>query len=268
MEMKINAQIQQKKYKETNAEIFYKVYVKPIKDALFLSNITGSELKVLHAISSCINSESKAFPSQRYISKLTNLSVSTVSRTVVKLRTKVFLGEPILQVEKKKEQGNKFTNNRYILSPKVGIKFGVSNPNEGLHKTIPHLSPTNKNKTYNENNILKKNQTVTSLKKVDFSQYTQSLRKPYNSEIQKDKDFLFYAKLLAKEDKFFNGNIDYAQRSLIRNIQDMGLENWKDLIKNLANHPSPFGLLQHIRFCVSQKRLSYEEAWKEWNEKH
>lgn len=261
-------QTKKKIYKETDSSIFYKVYVRPIKDDLFLSIITGTELKVLHAISSCINSESKAFPSQKYISKLTNLSVSTVSRVVVKLRTNPFLGEPILQVEKKKERGNKFTNNRYILSPQIGIKFGANRQNDRLHKTITHVSPTNKNKTYNKNNILNKNQTVSSFKKVNFSQYTQFLQKPYNSEIQKNEDFLFYAELLAKEDKFFKGDIGYAQKSLARNIQDMGLENWKDLVKNLANHPNPLGLLQHIRFYISQNKLSYKEAWKEWNDKH
>lgn len=233
---------QKKEYKEVDQNLFFKVSIKVIKEGYLLPSLSGSELKALLAIASFINNQSQAYPSQIYISSITGLSVSTISKSVQRLSKK-----GLLEIRKEFAEGNKFTNNRYVLSNKSGISFGnYSN----VRETVSQEVQTKKNNTNNNNQILNNNQVVSSFKK----------------KIEMEDEFSFYSKLISK-DKYFDGDIEHAERTLRKNIKDMGDENWKDLMKILQNHPDPRGLLNHIRYFVSQEGLTYQQAWDEWNKK-
>lgn len=233
---------QKKEYKEVDPNLFFKVRIKVIKEDCLLSNLSGSELKALFAIASFINNQSQAHPSQRNLSRITGLSISTISKNVQSLSKK-----GLLKINKDFAEGNKFTNNRYVLSNKSGISFGnYSN----VQNIVSQELQTKKNNTNNKNQILKNNQVVSSFKKG----------------IEMEEDFSFYSKLIS-QDKYFDGDIKHAERALRKNIKDMGYENWKDLTKILQNHPNPLKLLNHIRYFVSQAGLTYQQAWDEWNKK-
>lgn len=257
--------IQKREYKITDPNLFFRVKIKVIKDDLLLSFLSGSELKVVFAIASFIDDENKAYPSQKYLAKLTGLSVSSVSRNVSKLSSKKFLGQSILRIIREKEKGNKFENNRYYLSPQIGMSFGSTNKQTQNH--IVHKEQTNNNNTKNKNKILKKNNTVISSKKKVLDTSSKSIQVHELLTEEEEETFSFYAKVISK-DKPFEGDIEYAQRVLAKNIEALGLENWKNLTKILRNHPKPIEVLNHIRYCISQKGLTYKEAWKEWDSKH
>lgn len=259
--------IQKREYKITDPNLFFQVKIKAIKEDLFLSSLNGNELKVVLAIASFINHQNKAYPSQKYLSRLTGLSVSTVSRNVSKLSSKKFQGEYVLQTVKEREKGSRFGNNRYYLSPKIGISFGSVDYKTKIQKSVEQNHQTNKNNTLNKNQILKKNNKVISSKKKVLNTIPKSTQVHELFTNEEENTFLFYAGIIS-EDKPFEGDIEYAKRVLIKNIESMGLENWRNLTKILQNHPKPKAILNHIRYSISQKGLTYKEAWREWDSKY
>ena len=267
--MKKDNQIQteKKKYKTTDPNLFFQFKIKAIKDDLILSFLSGTELKVILAISSFINDQNKAYPSQKYLSRLTGLSVSTVSRNVSRLSSKKFQGEYLLQAVKEREEGSRFGNNRYYLSTKIGISFGSVEQKTKTQEPIVHNNQTNNNNTLNKNQILKKNNRVISSKKKVLNTSPKSTQVHELFTNEEENTFLFYAGIIS-EDKPFEGDIEYAKKVLRKNIESMGLENWRKLTKILQNHPKPKAVLNHIRYSISQKGLTYEEAWREWDSKH
>ena len=267
--MKMDNQIktEKKKYKTTDPNLFFQFKIKAIKDDLILSFLSGTELKVILAISSFINHQNKAYPSQKHLSRLTGLSVSTVSRNVSRLSSKKFQGSYVLQTVKEREEGSRFGNNRYYVSPKIGISFGSIDHKTKTQKSIVHNNQTNNNNTLNKNQILKNNNRVISFKKKVENSNSKFLQIHELFTEEEEETFHFYAKVISK-DKPFKGDIEYAQRVLTKNIEAMGLENWKDLTKILQNHPKPKAILNHIRYSISQKGLTYDEAWKEWDRKY
>ncbi|KKP43755.1 MAG: hypothetical protein UR34_C0011G0009 [candidate division WS6 bacterium GW2011_GWC1_33_20] len=267
MEMENQLKIEKKKYKPTDSNLFFQVKIKSIKDDLLLATLSGSELKIIFAISSFINDQNKAYPSQKYLAKLTGLSVSSVSRNVSELSSKKFKGESILQIIRERENGNKFTNNRYYLSPKVGINFGSVKQQVQTQESITHNNQTNYNYTLNKNKLLKNNNEVISFNRNSSKKIPKSSKIHEHFTKEDEEIVLFYAKVIS-EDKPFDGDLGYAHRVLEKNIEIMGLENWRDLTKTLQNHASPKSLLNHMRFCIAQKGSTYEEAWKEWNSKY
>lgn len=264
MKMETKTQIQQKKYKETDPNLFFKVNIKGIKDDLLLSIVSGCELKILLAIASCINKSGSAYPSQKYLSRVTSLSISTISRIVRSLSSKEFKGEKILSIEKRRERGNKFTNNRYYLSTKLGISFGSNTSSSKSQNSIKQLDQTNYTNTKNENQILKKNNEVSSFKKKAHYSNPGSVQAPDLKTLRKDESFNSYAKAISAQ-KPFNGNLLYAERAFRKNIEIIGYENWLDLVKKLKYHPTPQDLLDHVRYKTSQEEMTYKEAMDDWD---
>ena len=263
--MENQKKIQKRKHKTTDHNLFFQVKIKAIKDDLLLTSLSGSELKVILAIASFINNQNKAYPSQKYLSRLTGLSVSAVSRNVTKLTSKKFLGDFVLQAIRGREEGSKFGNNRYYLSTKTGINFGTIDQQAQMKRAIVHEDQANNTNTLNKNQILKNNNKVISSKKRKSFTSSESVQVHDVSTSEEKETILFYAKVISGE-KPFNGDINFAQRVLRKNIEKMGPDNWSNLTKTLQNHPNPKGLLNHIRYCVSQKGFTYEEAWKDWDE--
>ena len=255
---------QKKNYKTTDPNLFFQVKIKTIKDDLLLASLSGSELKVILAIASFINNQNKAYPSQKYLSNLTGLSVSTVSRHVSNLSSRKFLGEHILQKGRKRQKGSQFANNRYYLSTKVGINFGSSSEHSDVQTSIKRNLHTNNTNTLNENQLLKNNNKVISSKKKKEDTTSKFIQMHKLFTREEEDTILFYARIIS-EDKPFEGDVEFARRTFKKNIKMMGYENWKDLTKILQTHPAPKSVLNHIRYCVSQKEMTYEEAWKEWN---
>jgi hypothetical protein len=229
-----------------------------IKDDLLITQLSGSELKVLVVLGTFIDSEGKAYPSQKNIARLCGLGESTISRIVTQLSKKKFLENNILHIDKHREAGNKFTNNLYTLSEDIGISFG----NDISQKSILQLEHTNKNNANNNSQNIKNNNAVTShKKKEDIKLNIKGTTK------EDEKAFIFYSNLLAKEVSSFGGDIVYASNTLRKNIrnENLGLENWRDLVRRLNNSPSPLALLEHIRYETSQKNLSYQQALDSWD---
>lgn len=257
-------QTQQKTFKEINPKYFFKVNIKAIREYQLLTTLSGSELKVLLAIASFLGKEKKVFPSQRYLSRLTGLSISTVSRIVTSLSSKRFMGEEILSIEKGREKGNKFTNNRYELSTKVGIRFGEDEYSGKFQNSVEHTDQAKKNSTNKESQLIKENITVSSFKKKEDSSNPESVQVPDLNTLRKDESFSFYAKAISKQ-KRFKGNLLYAERVFRKNIEVIGYENWLDLAKKLKYHPTPQDLLDHVRYKTSQEKMSYKEAMDDWD---
>ena len=257
-------QTQQKTFKDTDPKYFFKVNIKTVKEYHMLSYFSGSELKVLLAIASFLNKYSKAYPSQKQLSILTGLKVSTISRAIGKLATKEFLGEKVLVVIKGKAEGNRFTNNRYELSTKTGITFGDKDHSTESQESIKHLDQTNENYTINENQLINQNNEVSSFKKKEDSSNPEFVQVPDLNTLRKDESFNFYAKAISKQ-KRFKGNLLYAERVFRKNIEVIGYENWLDLAKKLKYHPTPQDLLDHVRYKTSQEKMSYKEAMDDWD---
>lgn len=257
-------QTQQKTFKEIDSKYFFKINIKTIKEYHLLSYFSGSELKVLLAIASFLDKYSKAYPSQKQISIITGLKVSTISRAVSKLATKEFLGEKVLTVKKDKTESNRFTNNRYELSTKTGITFGDKDHSTKSKRSIKHLDQTKENYTINENQLINQNKEVSSFKKKGDSSNPESVQVPDLNTLRKDESFNFYAKAISKQ-KTFNGDLLYAQRVFRKNIGKMGYENWLDLSKKLKYHPNPQNLLNHVRYKTSQEGMTYQEALDDWD---
>lgn len=262
--MENQKKIQKRKHKTTDHNLFFQVKIKAIKDDLLLTSLSGSELKVILAIASFINNQNKAYPSQKYLSRLTGLSVSAVSRNVTKLTSKKFLGDFVLQAIREREEGSKFGNNRYYLSTKTGINFGTIDQQAQMKRAIVHEDQANNTNTLNKNQILKNNNRVISSKKKVNHTSPEFLHTHERFTREDEETFQFYANVIS-EDKPFYGNIEYAQRALRKNIEVMGFENWKDLTKKLLSNSTPKSLLNSIRFLVSKEKLTYEEALKEWD---
>ncbi len=257
-------QTQQKIFKETDPKYFFKVNIKTVKEYHMLSHFSGSELKVLLAIASFLDKYSKAYPSQKQISILTGLKVSTISRAIGKLATKEFLGEKVLVVIKGKAEGNRFANNRYDLSTKTGITFGDKDHSTESQESIKHLDQTKENYTINENQLINQNKEVSSFKKKKDSSNPESAQVPDLHTLRKDESFNFYAKAISKQ-KPFNGDLLYAERAFRKSIERMGYVNWLELVKTLKWHRTPQDLLEHVRKKISQENMTYEEAMKDWN---
>jgi hypothetical protein len=250
---------QKQNYKQTNPNLFFKFNLKVIKDDLLIAQLSGNELKVLCTIASCIDSQRKAYPSQKHIAYLTGLNESTVSTIVTKLSKKVFLGADILAIGKHKKNGSRFSNNIYTLSEKLGITFG----NSELKASVLDYSNTNKNNNNNKNQTIKKNNTVLPDKKK--REVSLNLE---NATKEDEESFRFYTELLTKEERGFGENIVFAANTLRKNIRDhIKLENWRDFVKRLERSTSPLELLQHIRYQTSQNNLSYKEALDSWDKK-
>lgn len=262
--MKETLQTQQKIFKETDPKYFFKINIKTVKEYHLLSYFSGSELKVLLAIASFLDKNSKAYPSQKQISILTGLKVSTISRAIGKLATKEFLGEKVLVVIKAKAEGNRFANNRYELSTKTGITFGVKDHSTESQESIKHLDQTKENYTISENQLINQNKGVSSFKKKKDSSNPESVQVPDLNTLRKDESFNFYAKAISKQ-KRFEGNFLYAERAFRKSIEKMGYGNWLDLVKKLKYHPNPQDLLDYVRYQTSQEGLSYKEALREWD---
>ena len=60
MEMENQLKIEKKKYKPTDSNLFFQVKIKSIKDDLLLATLSGSELKIIFAISSFINDQNNS----------------------------------------------------------------------------------------------------------------------------------------------------------------------------------------------------------------
>lgn len=260
-------QTQQKTFKETNPKYFFKVNIKTVKEYHMLSYFSGSELKVLLAIASFLNKYSKAYPSQKQISILTGLKVSTISRAIGKLATKEFLGEKVLVVIKGKAEGNRFTNNRYELSTKTGITFGDKDHSTESQGSIKHLDQTNENYTISENQLINQNNEVLSHKRNKASQSNRFIHNKNLLQYKEDMVFHGYAKLLVENDDYFLKDINRAEEKLAFLREKLGEEDWKDLMKNLYSHPRQLRLLQHMRFWICTKGKTYKEAWKLWEKK-
>jgi len=258
-------QTRQKTFKEIDPKYFFKVNIKSVKEYHMLSHFSGSELKVLLAIASFLDKYSKAYPSQKQISILTGLKVSTISRAVGKLATKEFLGEKVLIVKKSKTEGNRFTNNRYELSPKTGISFGDKDHSTESQESIKHLDQTKKNYTISENQFINQNNEVLSHKRNKVSQSNRFIHNKNLLQYKEDRVFNGYAKLLAENDDYFNKDINHAEEKLAFLREKLGEEDWKDLMKNLYSHPRQLRLLQHMRFWICTKGKTYKEAWKLWD---
>jgi DNA-binding MarR family transcriptional regulator len=250
---------QKQNYKKTNPNLFFKFSLKTIKDDLLLTQLSGSELKVLIVLATFINTERKAYPCQGNMARLCGLGKSTISRTVTQLSKKEFLGHNILHIDKHREAGNKFSNNVYTLSKDIGISFG----NDISQKPISQLEHTNKNHNDNNNKNIKNNNTVISHKKKK-----EVLLNLENATKEDGESFRFYTELLTKEEPGFGENMVFAANTLRKNIRDhIGLENWRDFVKRLERSPSPLELLQHLRYQTSQNNLSYKEALDSWDKK-
>lgn len=113
-----------KKQSKPTENLYIQVWRNPIFSHGLLTILSPEDWHTLTALAMFMDSKGQCYPTQKRLGSILGLrNISSISRRVAALENKIFQGNPVVLVKRKKKQTEKgnwiFDANHYFLNPEI-----------------------------------------------------------------------------------------------------------------------------------------------------